>query len=48
MLLIIRAREDLNSVLQRLRSDSNEITLTIAPDWDLKSEIETYLKKNSH
>ena len=48
MNLVIRAVEDLNSVLQRLRSDSNEITLSIAPDWDLKKEIETYLKNNSH
>jgi hypothetical protein len=46
--IVIRAMEDLNSLLQRLRSDSNEITLTIAPDWDLKKEIETYLKNNSH
>ena len=48
MNLVIRAKEDLKSVLQRLRSDSNEITLTIAPGWDLKSEIEAYLKNNSH
>ena len=48
MNLVIRAMEDLDSVLQRLRSDSNEITLSIAPDWDLSEEISSFLKKQSH
>ena len=48
MNIVVRAKEDLNSVLRKLRSGSNEMALEIAPDWDLKTEIETYLKNNSH
>jgi len=48
MLLVVRAKEDLNSVLRKLRSGADEITLEIAPDWDLSEEINSFLQKHSH
>lgn len=48
MSLVVRAKEDRDSVLRKLRSGDDKITVEIAPDWDLKKEIETYLKNNSH
>jgi hypothetical protein len=44
MNLVIRAKEDLDSVLRKLRSGRDEITLEIAPDWNLSVEIESFLK----
>ena len=48
MNLVIRAKEDLDSVLRKLRSGEDEITLEIAPDWDLSKEIYSFLKRQSH
>lgn len=48
MNLVVRAKEDLDSILRKLRSGSNEMTLEIAPDWNLSEEISFFLKKQSH
>jgi hypothetical protein len=47
MNLVIRAKEDLDSVLRKLRSGCDEITLEIAPGWDLGEEINSFLKRQS-
>ena len=47
MNLVIRSREDLDSVLRKLRSGGGEISLEIAPDWDLGEEISSFLKRQS-
>jgi hypothetical protein len=48
MLLVVRAKEDLNSVLRKLRSGADEITMEIATDWDLSEAINSFLQKHSH
>jgi len=48
MNIVVRAKEDLYSVLRKLHSGKNEITVEIAPDWDLGEEINSFLKKQSH
>jgi hypothetical protein len=48
MSLVVGAKEDLSSVLRKLRSGESEITVEIAPDWDLSEEINSFLKKQSH
>ena len=48
MNLVVRAKEDLDSVLRKLRSGDDEITLEIAPDWDLGEEIDSFLKKQAN
>ena len=48
MNLVVRAKEDLDSVLRKLRSGNNEIALGITPDWDLGEEIDSFLKKQSN
>jgi hypothetical protein len=46
--LVICAKEDLDSVLWKLRSREDEITLGLAPDWDLGEGIDSFLKKQSN
>ncbi len=48
MNLVIRATENLDSVLRKLRSRKNEITLRIASNWDLGEEINSFLNSQSH
>lgn len=48
MNFVVRAKEDLYSVLRKLHSGKNEITVEIAPDWDLSEEINSFLQKHSH
>jgi hypothetical protein len=48
MNLFIRSREDMDSVLRKLRSGEDEITLGLAPDWDLSEEIDSFLKRQSN
>ena len=48
MNLVIRAKEDLDSVLRKLRSGEDEIILEIAPNWDLGKEISSFLKRLSN
>ena len=45
MNLVIRATEDLDSVLRRLRSGENKMSLDLAPDWDLTGEIDSFLER---
>ena len=45
MNLVVRLREDRDSVLQKLRSGDNEITLHIAAHWNLAEEIQKFLEK---
>jgi len=48
MNFVVRAKEDLYSVLRKLHSGKNEITVEITPDWDLSEEINSFLQKHSH
>ena len=48
MSIVVQTKEDLDSVLRKLCSGCAEITLEIAPDWDLGEEIKTFLKTHSH
>jgi hypothetical protein len=48
MNLVIRAKEDLDSVLRKLHPGNDEITLRIAPDWDLGEEIDSFLKRQAN
>jgi hypothetical protein len=48
MNLVIRSREDLDSVLRKLRSGDDEITLGLALDWDLGEEIDSFLKRQAN
>ncbi len=48
MNLSVRLKEDMDSVVRKLFSGCNAITLEISPDWDLNKEIETFLRNNSH
>jgi hypothetical protein len=48
MNLVIRSREDLDSVLRKLRSGDDEITLALALDWDLGEEIDSFLKRQAN
>jgi hypothetical protein len=43
MNLPVRVTEDRNSVIQRLHSGRDKITLEIAYDWDLGKEFRDYL-----
>jgi hypothetical protein len=45
MNLVIQSREDMDSVLRKLRSGEDEITLGLAPDWDLGEEIDSFPKR---
>ena len=47
MSLVVGTKGDLSSILLKLRSGGSEITLEIAPDWDLSEEINSFLKKQS-
>ena len=48
MNFVVRAKEDLYSVLRKLHSGKNEITVEIATDWNLSEEINSFLQKHSH
>ena len=48
MNLAIRVREDLNSIIQKLNSGRNEVTLEIAQDWNLEKEVQNYLRKTDN
>jgi hypothetical protein len=48
MNLPVRVREDMNSVIQRLRSGGDEVTLQIAYDCDLGKEVRDYLRKTDN
>lgn len=48
MNIVVRAKENLDSILRKLRSGEAKITLEIAPDWDLSEEINSFLQKQSH
>jgi hypothetical protein len=48
MNLPVRVKEDRNSVIQRLHSGGDEVTLEIAHDWDLGKEVRDYLKKTDN
>jgi hypothetical protein len=48
MNLVIRPKEDLDSVFRKLHSGNDEITLRIAPDWDLGEEIDSFLKRQAN
>ena len=48
MSLVVGTKEDLSSVLRKLNSGENEITLDIAPDWNLGQEIQRFLEKTAH
>ncbi len=43
--LVIRVKQDLASVLRKLCSGYNKISLDLAPDWDLGEEIDSYLNR---
>jgi len=48
MNIVVRVKEDLDSILRKLHSGRKEISLEIAADWDLGEEINSFLKKKSH
>jgi hypothetical protein len=48
MNLPVRVTEDRNSVIQRLHSGEDEVTLEITHDWDLGKEVRNYLKKTDN
>ncbi len=48
MNLVVRAKEDLSAILRNLHSGEDEMKVEISPDWDLKKEIEIFLRNNSH
>jgi hypothetical protein len=48
MNLPVRVREDRDSVIQRLHSGGDEVTLEIAHDWNLGKEGRDYLRKTDN
>jgi hypothetical protein len=48
MNLPVRVTEDRNSVIRRLHSGGDEVTLEIAYDWDLGKEVRDYLRKTDN
>jgi hypothetical protein len=48
MNLVVLAREDQDSILRKLHSGENEITLDISPDWNLGQEIQRFLEKKAN
>jgi hypothetical protein len=48
MNLPVRVKEDRNSVIRRLHSGKDEVTLEIAYDWDLGKEVRDYLRKTDN
>ena len=43
MNLSVRLKEDMDSVIKKLHSADSVVTLQIARDWDLDSEIRQYI-----
>ena len=44
----VRLKRDMESVIAELHSDKGEITLEIAPDWDLGEEVSDFLMKTAN
>jgi len=48
MNLLVRLKEDKISIFRKLQSGEDEITLDIAPDWNLREEIQRFLEKTAN
>jgi hypothetical protein len=48
MNLAVRVKEDWNSVMRRLHSGGDEVTLEISHDWNLGEEVRDYLRKTDN